>query len=153
LYFTGRSSGLEYIFARLLLAGPAAHLAVELYAPVWKKLRKRVRKAGPLPHDVDLHRIRIKAKNARYAAEALVPVCGVTAAKLAACLEALQTALGTQHDAVHACSELRNYGAGSAHAFLLGELTAIAYAHTANRREGWRAIWTGARTQRKRFAL
>jgi CHAD domain-containing protein len=131
---------------------PAAHLTEELYAPVWKKLRKLVLNAGAMPHDLDLHRIRIKAKNARYAAEALTPVCGVTTAKLASCLEALQTALGTQHDAVHACGELRNYAAGSAHAFFLGELTAVACARAVSRREGWHTIWAAARTQRKRFA-
>ncbi len=130
---------------------PAAHLTAELYAPVWKKLRKRVRNAGALPHDLELHRIRIKAKNARYAAEALAPVCGVTAAKLAACLEALQSALGAQHDAVHACGELRNHGVGSPHAFLLGELTAVAYARAVSRCKGWRTIWTAAQTQHKHF--
>jgi len=130
----------------------ARDVAAELHAPVWKKLRKRVAKAGSLPSDSALHRMRIKAKNARYAAEALAPVCGAEAAKLAACLEALQTELGAQHDAVHACDALRRHGADSPHAFVLGELTAVAYAHSVSRRDGWRSLWTAAQTQHKRFA-
>jgi CHAD domain-containing protein len=129
----------------------ARDLTAELYSPVWKALRKRVREAGAMPSDSALHRMRIKAKNARYAAEALAPVCGAEAAKLAACLEALQTALGAQHDAVHACGALRSHATGSAHAFVLGELTAVAHAQSVSRREGWLSIWAESRTQHKRF--
>ncbi len=42
----------------------------------WRKLHRQVRKAGTGPSNRQLHRIRIKAKQVRYAAEAAAPVVG-----------------------------------------------------------------------------
>src|SRR4029450_2441068 len=50
---------------------PAAEVRPPLVARPWKKLRKEVRKAGDDPPDEQLHQIRIRAKRARYAAEAV----------------------------------------------------------------------------------
>jgi CHAD domain-containing protein len=85
------------------LAGRRARtLLATLMRPVWRRLRKDVRRAGDAPSDGDLHRIRIKTKHLRYAAEALAPVAGRGAKRMARRAEALQTQLGKQHDAVNA---------------------------------------------------
>jgi hypothetical protein len=57
-------------------AGLASEAAPPLVAKAWRRLRKAVRRAGATPPDEALHRIRIRAKRARYAAEAVKPVLG-----------------------------------------------------------------------------
>ena len=60
-------------------SGPAAERAVTadvvpgLVARPWRKLRKAVKALPADPTDPELHRIRILAKRARYAAEAAPP--------------------------------------------------------------------------------
>ncbi len=49
----------------------------------WHALRRQVRKSGHDPSDERLHRIRIKAKQLRYAAEAATPVMGKAARRTA----------------------------------------------------------------------
>ena len=53
---------------------PAVEVMPPLVTKPWKRLRKEVRKAGDDPPDEALHQIRIRAKRARYAAEAVEPV-------------------------------------------------------------------------------
>src|SRR5262245_18991170 len=57
-------------------AGLAAEAAPPLVAKAWRKLKKAVKRAGATPTDESLHRIRVRAKRARYAAEAAEPVVG-----------------------------------------------------------------------------
>jgi CHAD domain-containing protein len=73
-----------------------------LIADPWRALRRQVHKAGPGPTDRQLHRIRIKAKQLRYAAETASPVLGRPATRIAKAAEQLQTVLGAHHDAVTA---------------------------------------------------
>ncbi len=73
----------------------------------WKDLQRRVRRAGAHPSDRQLHRIRIAAKQLRYASEAASPVIGKPAVRTAQRAEALQTVLGDHHDAVAAEEWLR----------------------------------------------
>lgn len=68
----------------------------------WRALRRQVHKAGLEPTDRQLHRIRIKAKQLRYAAETAAPVLGRPARRTAKSTEQLQTVLGAHHDAVTA---------------------------------------------------
>ena len=49
----------------------------------WKRLRSAIRQLPDHATDPELHRIRILAKRARYAAEAVAPVAGVAAAAFA----------------------------------------------------------------------
>lgn len=76
----------------------------------WHALRRQEKKAGSHPSDEQLHRIRIKAKQLRYASEAAAPVMGKRARRTAAAAENLQTVLGEHHDAVAAEAWLRQYG-------------------------------------------
>src|SRR4030095_5241773 len=57
-------------------AGLASEASPPLVAKAWRRLRKAVRRAGATPSDEALHQIRIRAKRARYAAEAVKPVVG-----------------------------------------------------------------------------
>lgn len=129
----------------------ARKLLPELMAPVWRRLRKQARRAERGGHDHDLHRLRIKAKHARYAAEALVPVAGPRATRFAACAEALQALLGKQHDAVNARHALRRHLATPDAAFVAGEITAAEQAAAEHHRGAWRACWKRVvRTKRER---
>jgi CHAD domain-containing protein len=80
----------------------AGSALADLVVVPWRALRRRVRKAGPEPTDRQLHRIRIKAKQLRYAAETASRVLGRPAARIAKAAEQLQTVLGAHHDAVTA---------------------------------------------------
>ena len=71
------------------------------------KLRKAVRKAGKNPSDAELHRVRIKSKRARYAAELAEVACGKPARRFIGRMKDLQNLLGEHHDAVVAEQVLR----------------------------------------------
>ena len=67
----------------------------------WKKLRRDYHALGDDPSDPALHALRIRAKRARYAVEAVADaVGGATPHKLAAALTDLQDVLGAHQDAV-----------------------------------------------------
>ena len=72
-----------------------------------KALRRQVGKAGRNPSDHDLHRVRIRAKQLRYASETAAPILGKSARRTAAAAENLQSVLGKHHDAVTAEQWLR----------------------------------------------
>jgi CHAD domain-containing protein len=88
----------ENISPRVAAGAALAGLIVD----PWRALRRQVHQAGPEPTDRELHRIRIKAKQLRYAAETASPVLGRPAARIAKAAEQLQTVLGAHHDAVTA---------------------------------------------------
>jgi CHAD domain-containing protein len=132
--------------APALLSGadrPAAEVMLALVAKPWKKLRKAVKAAGTDPTDEELHQIRIRAKRARYAAEAVEPVIGKPAERFAAAAADLQDVLGDHHDAVVGEEWLRQ-AAGSGRrdkALVAGELIAAERASAATSRDGWRSVW------------
>ncbi len=75
--------------------------------------------------DEDLHNVRIRAKRARYAAEAAAPVWGKPARKLASAVAGVQTVLGDLQDAVVTDAWLRRVSddqVSVAEAFVAGEL-------------------------------
>ena len=61
----------------------ASKVLPSLVGARWHALRRQVRKAGHHPSDERLHRIRIKSKQLRYAAEAATPVMGKAARRTA----------------------------------------------------------------------
>ncbi|HZO94550.1 MAG TPA: CHAD domain-containing protein [Candidatus Baltobacteraceae bacterium] len=128
---------------------PAAAAAAEIMRAAWKSARKAARAAGDPPADGDLHRIRIKAKRARYAAEALQPVFGRPARRFAKRVAALQDVLGEQHDAVVAAARLRRATWDAQLAFVSGELAARQHADANRCRARWRRCWK--RAKRARF--
>jgi CHAD domain-containing protein len=122
---------------------PAAEVMPALVAKPWQKLRKAVRAAGDDPSDDELHQIRIRAKRARYAAEAVEPAIGKPAERFADAAADLQEVLGNHHDAVVGEEWLRQ-AAGSGRrdkALVAGELIAAERASAAASRADWRRVW------------
>ncbi len=119
----------------------------------WAHLERAYHDPGPDPSDADLHAIRIRAKRARYAADALVPVFGKPARRFARAAAELQAVLGRQHDAVIATAWLR---ATAAHevagtAFVAGELAAGQQAIARAHRDDWREMWARLERRKLRF--
>ncbi|MBV8581405.1 MAG: CHAD domain-containing protein [Candidatus Eremiobacteraeota bacterium] len=129
----------------------ACDAAPALVREAWKTLRKRVRRRMRPPEDRELHRIRIAAKRVRYAAEALEAAVGGVARDLAAAAESIQTILGDQHDAVVARDRLRALAGRGAHAFVAGEVAALAHGDACAGRDAWRPAWRAARREHRRF--
>jgi CHAD domain-containing protein len=108
----------------------------------------------PAQHVALLHEVRRKAKHARYAAEALAPVAGDDALRLAAATAAVQDALGEHHDAAVAGDELvvladTAYAAGQ-DTFTYGVLRArVDLALAANER-AYEQAWAAASAPRLR---
>ena len=109
---------------------------VELAGAQWRKLRKTVDALGDEPADEELHEVRIKAKRARYAAEAASVVLPGAAAHAKA-IAGVQDVLGEQHDAVVAEAWLRDavtVGTTRVQAMAVGLLVALQRADAAERR-------------------
>lgn len=119
----------------------------------WKKLKKAVDELDDEPDDADLHEVRIRAKRARYAAEASAAVCGKKAVRLAKALARVQAVLGDANDAVVAEAWLRRTAskASGAQAFTAGLLVAVEREERRRARAEWRDAWRNAVTERRRW--
>ena len=76
-------------------------------------LRKAMAKLDSAPSDEALHRVRIKGKRARYAAELLEPVRGKAMSRLVERAKEFQDVAGEHQDAVVAEDRIRELVAGS----------------------------------------
>ena len=85
----------------------AAKVLPRLVRRPWRKLRREARRIGRNPTDLQLHRLRIRAKQLRYAAETAEPAVGTSARRTAKAAADLQTLLGLHHDAVVAEQRFR----------------------------------------------
>jgi CHAD domain-containing protein len=134
---------------------PAAEVMPPLVAKPWKKLRKSVGKAGDDPPDHELHQIRIRAKRARYAAEAVEPVIGKPAEDFADAIADLQGVLGDHQDAVVGEAWLRGAAASAGRdvALVAGLLIAAERASAADTRGRWGKVWKAAKRRRLRAWL
>jgi CHAD domain-containing protein len=111
----------------------------------WRRLRDGVRSVDGATDEHQLHRVRILAKRARYAADACVPAVGEQAARCAGRLAALQTVLGEHQDAVVTQAWLQaQAGAAADLAFVAGELAAIELARRRRAEAGWLDAWKAA---------
>ena len=125
---------------------PAAETLPKRVRKPWRKLNKSVAELGPEPADADLHQVRIRAKRARYAAEAVVPAVGGPARRLAARIAELQGVLGDHQDAVVAADWLRSAAirASRAEAVAAGQLIAIEREQADETRRKWPKAWKRA---------
>jgi CHAD domain-containing protein len=114
----------------------------------WRRLRQAVRRLPRQPEDAELHRTRILAKRARYAAEAAAPVVGKEATRFARRAAGLQTVLGDHQDAVNLRRWLRENAEGRP-AFLAGELFLLEGEAASRVRATWTRKWK--RLDRKRL--
>ncbi|HYM65934.1 MAG TPA: CYTH and CHAD domain-containing protein [Patescibacteria group bacterium] len=107
----------------------------------WRRLRSAVRQLPENPTDPELHRIRILAKRARYAAEAVAPVVGSAAESFARAAAKLQTVLGEHQDSVTAQAWLRGARVSGRRAFVAGELIALEHIAAEAARASWPKAW------------
>lgn len=75
----------------------------------FRKLRKAIRRLRPSPSDVALHKIRIKTKRARYAAELARSSVGKPANRFIKAARTIQDLLGRHQDAIQAERYLRQF--------------------------------------------
>jgi CHAD domain-containing protein len=89
---------------------PEAGKAVKpkaIAAAEFRGLRKARRRLGSDPDDHELHKLRIKVKRARYAAELAMPSRGAKARRFVKHAKRLQDVLGDHQDSVVAAERLR----------------------------------------------
>lgn len=132
---------------------PAREILPGLVRRPWSRLRRDARRARRHGAGAaELHRLRIRAKRARYAAEAGVPFLGGRARKFASAVAGLQDVLGAHHDAVVAGEWLREHargGPGPA-AFAAGQLWGAEEEMAAQAASEWPRAWKAARRRRLR---
>ncbi len=113
----------------------------QLAAGPWRRLRSAVKQLPEMPTDPELHRIRILAKRARYAAEAVSPIVGSAAAAFARAAAKLQTILGEHQDSVTAQAWLRSARISGRRAFVAGELIGMEHIAAEDARSKWQKVW------------
>ena len=125
--------------------GDDDHAVTRLARRPWRRLREYVAALDDNPDDPHLHRLRILAKRARYAADACVPAVGAAAATCAAHLADLQTILGEHHDAVVTREWLRRQALGATDvSFVAGQLAALELVRLGDANKRWRDAWAAA---------
>jgi CHAD domain-containing protein len=130
---------------------PASESVEALMAGPWSHLVRACDRIGADPTDEHLHAARIRAKRARYAADALAPVVGAPARKFARSAAELQDVLGRHQDAVVAAGWLREAARAAPQAgFAAGLLAARADHERSEARRTWRKTWKALRRRKKR---
>jgi CHAD domain-containing protein len=129
---------------------PASTLLPALATGPWRRLRSATRQLPKNPTDAELHRIRILAKRARYAAEAVEPVAGAAAESFARAAAKLQTVLGEHQDSVTAQAWLRAARVTGRRAFVAGELIAMEHVAAEKSRAQWPKAWRALDRKRLR---
>ena len=130
---------------------PALDALPELVRRPWNHLKKAVDALDADPADDALHQVRIRAKRARYAAEAAAALIGKPARAFAKAVADLQTVLGDHQDAVVAEEWLRREGGRSrAAALVAGQLIARQQLEAAASRERWPSMWKRASAKKLR---
>ncbi|MGA3146341.1 MAG: CYTH and CHAD domain-containing protein [Acidimicrobiales bacterium] len=124
-------------------SSPAGRVLPKLVRYRWRSLRRAVRRGGRHPSDAELHGMRIRAKELRYAAETAAPVVGKAARRTATAAEEAQNVLGRHHDAVSAEAWLRNQAAKGtpAGSYSAGRLAAEQARSQRRLRRRWRPVW------------
>ena len=144
---------------RLLLRiddGDDAELMRAAVRRPWERLRAAVDALPADPPDSALHDIRIRAKRARYAAEAVAPAFGKPARAFARALVDVQDVLGEHQDAVVAGEWLRRAAAQTDRGhegFAAGELGVLEQQAAQTSRDAWPGTWDRAARKRLRSWL
>ncbi|MBD0292985.1 MAG: CYTH and CHAD domain-containing protein [Jiangellaceae bacterium] len=141
---------------------PGREALPALVRKAWKRLAKRAKAAldadaaessgGPGASDDDWHQVRIAAKRARYAAEAVAPVLGSDAKALARQVERVTDALGEQQDAADAIRAIRELtaSADAPASFTLGFLYGAEQERIATVRRRFTQLWPKVRRRKWR---
>jgi CHAD domain-containing protein len=91
-------------------------------ARTFRKLEREMAALGESPSDSGLHRARIRAKRARYAAELAIPVTGKPAERFVKAAKRFQDVVGEHQDAIVAEERIRAYAESADAAFGAGRL-------------------------------
>ena len=131
---------------------PAATALPPVVAGPWKHLQTAVESLGDEPEDEQLHNVRIRAKRARYAAEAVAPALGKRARRYAKAVAEVQEVLGRHQDAVVAEHWLRDAAdhAGASELFAAGQLAAVERSEASAARADFPKAWKDANAKRLR---
>jgi CHAD domain-containing protein len=120
----------------------------------WRSVRRAIRNAGINPGDEELHRIRIRAKRLRYAAEVASPVIGKRARKTGAAAESLQNTLGELRDSKAAEAWLKDMVAQSRLSadatFAAGVIARDQELRQERLRRQWKSDWKVVKRRRRR---
>jgi CHAD domain-containing protein len=123
----------------------ARDVAGSLVRRPWRSLAAHRRQLGKQPTDADLHDLRIRAKRVRYASEAVAPVVGEPAQRLASAAARLQRVLGDLNDSVVAEAWLLGWAAGDGRSPHGGgtarELARLESVDAARLRSEWPRAW------------
>jgi CHAD domain-containing protein len=133
-------------------AQPAAKALKKVVRKRAKQIRRAVDDLGRHPPDEALHAIRVRAKKARYAAEACAPAFGKPARRFARAMANVQNILGEHHDAVVAVEWLTKtaHECSPAEAYAIGMLAQIEREAAATARAAFPAAWRRANSRRVR---
>ena len=122
------------------------HTLSDVAARQFRKLRKTIRKLKRSPSNTELHRVRIRTKRARYAAELAEVFGGKPVTRFIKAAKRFQDLLGAHQDAVLAeryVQDLLKYEAGQRAAFTAGLLVARAGQRREGVRKEFRSEWKG----------
>ncbi len=124
---------------------PARRVVTDLAHKPWRRLSRAVDDLAPDAPDAALHAIRILAKRARYAADAVVPLYGEDARRFARALADLQTVLGEYQDTTVAEVWLRSAAKALPSTRLVaGELIAFERDDRVRLRAQFQKVWKKA---------
>jgi CHAD domain-containing protein len=161
LLLARRESRFAELAERLAEAAASPPLAPEAEAVRVERLMRRparrvgraVKAVGRPPADPDLHRVRRRARDLRFAGEALAPSLGRPAARLAGAAEGLQDVLGEHQDAVVLRERLRLAAEGTSWrtGLAAGELSARQTAIAEEARADADAAWRRVKRRRRRL--
>lgn len=90
-------------------AAESAMTLRDLAKQEFSKLRKMIRQAGQIPNNTNIHKIRIKTKRARYAAELAESTVGKPATRFINKARTVQDVLGLHQDAIQAEVYIRTF--------------------------------------------
>lgn len=127
---------------------PARKVAPGLVRKPWRRLQRTVRALPSTPTDHELHEVRKRAKDTRYAAEAVEPAVSRPARRFAKRMEAVQSLLGTHQDLVVAdmwLSDVVRDIDDADEVFLAGKLDAVINLEREAIRAEWARTWRAAR--------
>jgi CHAD domain-containing protein len=120
----------------------------------WKRCRKAVDRLPREPSDQELHEVRKRAKQARYAFEAAAPIVGKPARLLSKRLSELQDHLGALQDAVMAADWLHDAAlrvGGASNGYAAGRLAQVFDTDRRGLRRTWKKHWKRARRAHRRL--
>ncbi len=125
----------------------------DLAGKEFRRLRRSVHELAETPSDQNLHRLRIRAKRSRYAAELAAGTVGKPAWRFVEALKELQDVLGAHQDAVVAEDRVRSFlgRSQSVHAaFAAGRMVERQRQRRADARAQWRGLWKKVAKRGKR---